>query len=212
MTSIVVTGTDTGIGKTVFCAALTAALDAYYWKPVQSGLDEATDSQLVSRLGGVSADRIIPEAYKLKTPVSPHLSARIDSVQIDVSSFETPKISDAVVIEGAGGLLVPVTDHVLFADIFARWRRPTVLCARTDLGTINHTLLSIEAMRARAIPIAGVAFIGSPRGDTEATICRIGKVARLGCLPFVAPLTPDKLLDAFLRNFDVSYFRRLFNE
>lgn len=211
MSSLVVTGTDTGIGKTVFCAALTTALGARYWKPIQSGLGEPTDSQVVSDLG-VPSSMVLPELYKLKTPVSPHLSARIDGVEIDIEALEVPNIGGPLVVEGAGGLLVPVTDDVLYADIFARWRRPTVLCARTELGTINHTLLSIEAMRTRAIPIAGVAFIGTHSEDTEATICRFGRVVRLGRLPTVEPMTPRDLDQAFLQNFDVSYFRRLLDD
>lgn len=212
MNSIVVTGTDTGIGKTVFCAALAEALDASYWKPVQAGLDEATDSQIVSRLGQVPTDRIIPEVYRLRTPVSPHLSADIDGVRIEPHNLVIAASIGPVVVEGAGGLLVPLTDDLLFADIFARWKRPTVLCARTELGTINHTLLSIEAMRARAIPIAGVAFIGDHREDTEETICRLGGVSRLGRLPLITPLVPDSLREAFRQNFDVSYFRELLDD
>ena len=166
---IVVTGTDTGIGKTVFAAALAGALDGCYWKPVQSGLEEETDSDVVRRLSGLAADRILPEAYRLNMPASPHLAAAIDGVAIDPARLAPPSTARPLVIEGAGGLLVPLTRDVLTIDVFARWRAPLVLCARTTLGTINHSLLSIEAIRARAIPLIGVAFLGdeNPRFRTH---------------------------------------------
>jgi dethiobiotin synthetase len=164
---LVITGTDTGIGKTVFSAALTDALGAYYWKPVQSGLNEETDSETVLRLGRILPQRILPEAWRLRTPVSPHLSAEIDTVTLDPHALELPATEGPLIIEGAGGLLVPLTRHATFADVFARWQIPAVLCSRTSLGTINHTLLSLEAMRRRLIPILGVAFIGDAYPDTQ---------------------------------------------
>src|ERR1700761_9054612 len=152
MTSIVVTGTDTGIGKTVFSAGLTGFLGANYWKPIQSGLDEETDSEIVARLGGFSPARILPERYRLRSPLSPHRSAEIDGVAIDTHSLRVPDVGEhPLVIEGAGGLMVPLDRDTLFIDLFARWQLPVVLCARTALGTINHSLLSIEALRSRDI-------------------------------------------------------------
>src|ERR1700761_7557679 len=157
---IVVTGTDTEIGKTVFAAGLADLLQACYWKPIQSGVDGETDSQVVARLGGLSSDRILPECYRLKTPVSPHQSAAIDGIRIDADKLVVPDTGGrTLVIEGAGGLMVPLDGATLYIDVFARWRLPVVLCARTSLGTINHSLLSIEALRHRRIDILGVAFI-----------------------------------------------------
>jgi len=142
---IVVTGTDTEIGKTVFAAGLADLLGANYWKPIQSGLDGETDSEIVARLGGLSSDRIWPERYRLNTPVSPHQSAAIDGVHIDAKELVVPDTSGRpLVIEGAGGLMVPLDPSTLYIDVFARWRIPVVLCARTLLGTINHSLLSIK--------------------------------------------------------------------
>ncbi|NUS66938.1 MAG: ATP-dependent dethiobiotin synthetase BioD [Ensifer adhaerens] len=206
-TRVVVTGTDTGIGKTIFSAALTDALDGCYWKPVQSGLDEETDSETVARLGRLSSDRVLPEAYRLATPASPHLSARIDGVTLRPEGLLPPGVERPLVIEGAGGLLVPLTEHTVFADVFACWQIPVVLCARTGLGTINHTLLSLEALRHRAIPILGVAFIGDAQEDSEAIIARLGAVRRLGRLPRLDPLTPDRLHHAFAENFNIADFR-----
>lgn len=206
---LIVTGTDTGIGKTVFSAALVNALGACYWKPVQSGLEDGTDSETVAMLGQILQDRILTEAWRLRTPVSPHLSAQIDGVAIDPDRLTPPPTPSPLVIEGAGGLLVPLTSKCTFADIFARWRRPVILCARTELGTINHTLLSLEAMRRREIPVLGVAFIGDDRPDTMKIIKEMGGAPILGRLPHLDPLTPAALRAAFADHFDLAVFREV---
>jgi dethiobiotin synthetase len=206
MMRFVVTGTDTGIGKTIFSAALAAALGGYYWKPVQSGLDEETDSQVVHRLGRLPPRRILPETYRLRTPASPHLAARLDHVEIEPERLTPPATDAPLVIEGAGGLLVPLTETAVFADVFARWQIPVILCARTGLGTINHTLLSLEALRRRAIPVFGVAFIGEEQSETQRIIAAMGQVRILGRLPRLDPLTPDVLQQAFRENFPLSLF------
>ena len=185
---IVITGTDTGVGKTVAAAALAWRLGASYWKPVQAGLDEETDSEAVARLAGVE---VLPEAYRLVTPCSPHRAAEIDGVTIDLDRLVPPP--GRVVIEGAGGALVPLTRELVYADLFARWRRPVVVVARTTLGTINHTLLTVEALRARSIWVGGVLFSGNAMPDSEATICAMGKVRSLGRIPPLDPLTPETL-------------------
>jgi len=199
---IVVSGTDTEIGKTVFAAGLADFLDACYWKPIQSGLEGETDSEIVARLGGLSSDRILPERYRLTTPVSPHQSAAIDGVSIDVNALDAPDTGNRpLVIEGAGGLMVPLDRSTLYIDVFARWRLPVVLCARTALGTINHSLLSIEALRHRGIGLFGIAFIGESNPESERAICEIGRVKRLGRLPRLSPLTRDTLREAFAASF-----------
>ena len=204
---LVVTGTDTGIGKTVFSAALTNALGGYYWKPVQSGLDEETDSQTVMRLGAVPASRVLPEAYRLKTPASPHLAARLDRISIDPELLTPPETDAPLVIEGAGGLLVPLNDRLLFADMFARWQIPVILCTRTALGTINHTLLSLEALRNRHIPVFGIVFIGDENVETQRIIVEFGGVRSLGRLPQLPAVTPRGLARAFAENFDITRFK-----
>lgn len=205
---IVVTGTDTGIGKTVFSAGLAHLLGANYWKPVQAGLEGETDTEVVARLGSLSGDRIVPEVHRLRTPASPYHSAEIDGVRIDADSLAVPDTgARPLVIEGAGGLMVPLSLGTLYADVFERWRLPAVLCARTALGTINHSLLSIEALRRRHIDILGIAFIGERNAEAESAVCEIGRVRWLGRLPWLAPLTPDTLQVAFKASFRADTFR-----
>ncbi len=206
MTRFVVTGTDTDIGKTVFAAALAGALDASYWKPVQAGLDGGSDAMRVAALSGLAPSRILPEAYRLITPCSPDRAATIDGVTIDTDQLVPPDIPGPLVIEGAGGVMVPLTETTLFADLFARWRLPVILVARTALGTINHSLLSIEALRHRDVPILGVAFIGETVPHSEDAVVRLGGVKRLGRLPILPTLDAASLRAAFAENFQLEDF------
>lgn len=203
---IVVTGTGTDVGKTVFAAALTQALGGCYWKPVQAGLDEGTDAQRVAALTGLAPDRILPEAWRLRTPASPHLAAAIDGVTIDPARLVPPACAGPLVVEGAGGALVPLNGTTLFVDLFVQWGAPVIVCAPTGLGTINHSLLTLEALRARAIAVLGIAFIGDPQESSEAAIAQFGRVKRLGRLPWLNPLTPTALAAAFESGFDLKDF------
>lgn len=206
MPAFIVTGTDTGIGKTIFSAALTGALGARYWKPVQSGLEEETDSATVARLGRVPPERILPEAYRLQLPASPHLSAEAEGVAIDPDALVPPEGNGPLIIEGAGGLLVPLTRSLLTIDLFARWGLPVILCARTTLGTINHTLLSVEALRRRNMAIQGIAFIGPEMPDNARVIADFSGVNILGRLPVLDPLDHERLAGAFADHFDLRDF------
>jgi len=205
---LIVSGTDTGIGKTVFAAGLAGALDGVYWKPIQAGLDEETDRATVLRLSGLSPERVLPEAYRLRTPASPHLAAERDGIVIDPEALVLPATERPLVVEGAGGLRVPLTREVTYIDVMARWRAPVVLCARTTLGTINHSLLSIDALRARNIPIAGIAFIGDEDRESERIIAEMGRVHRLGRLPHLESLTGPSLRAAFAEHFRIEDFLR----
>ncbi|QGP79344.1 dethiobiotin synthase [Sphingobium sp. CAP-1] len=197
MSVLVVTGTDTGIGKTVFAAGLAGALGAHYWKPIQAGVDPEGDKETVAALSGLPASRILPEAYRLTTPASPHLAARIDGVAIDLDRLALPQVDGPLVVEGAGGVLVPISETLLMADLFAHWGQPVILCARTGLGTINHSLLSIEALKARGVAIAGIAFIGDAHDENERIIPQIAGVPSLGRLPYLDRLDPPVLAAAF---------------
>jgi len=195
----VVSGTDTDVGKTVFAAGLAGLLGARYWKPVQAGLP--ADSDMAAELAGVE---IVPEAYRLRLAASPHQGAAEEGITIDAQTLVPP--DGPLVIEGAGGVMVPLSRQTLFIDVFARWQIPLILCARTRLGTINHTLLSIAALRARCVPLLGVAFIGEAHAESEKIITEIGQVRRLGRLPMIQPLTRLRLAEAFARAFDAADF------
>jgi dethiobiotin synthetase len=203
--NFIVTGTDTGIGKTVFAAALTGALKGVYWKPAQAGLDSETDSQTVVRLSGQA---VLPEAYRFRLAASPHKAAAAEGVTIDPAKLVLPQTDTPLIVEGAGGLLVPLTEDTLFIDVFARWNVPLILCARTSLGTINHTLLSLEAIRARAIPLLGIAFLGEENKDSQRIIGKFSGAKILGRLGTVFPLNAENLARAFATGFDLGDFTR----
>ncbi|MGO4854179.1 dethiobiotin synthase [Phaeovulum sp. W22_SRMD_FR3] len=192
--AVVVAGTDTEIGKTVFAAGLTAALGARYWKPVQAGLEGESDSETVARLSGCA---VLPEAYRLPLPASPHRAAAAAGIEIDPARLHPPEVSGPLVIEGSGGLMVPLTRRLLYLDVIAEWKLPVILACRTALGTINHSLLSLAALRARAVPLLGLVFLGDEVADTQEIICEMGQVASLGRLPRLDPLTPEGLRAAF---------------
>ena len=198
----IVTGTDTGVGKTVIAAAYAGALGAHYWKPIQCGLEDGGDSERVRALSGLPQDRILPETYRFAMAASPHRAAEAEGIDVSVTNLhKLPDVSGPLVVEGAGGLMVPVTREALLIDVFAAWRLPVVLVARTVLGTINHSLLSIEALNGRNIPILGIAFVGDEMPDTERTICEMGGVRRLGRLPHLDPLDRERLAEAFAAHF-----------
>jgi dethiobiotin synthetase len=140
---------------------------------------------------------VLPEAWRLTTPCSPHEAARIDGVRIEPAKLTLPPGDGPLIVEGAGGALVPVNDDTLYADLFAAWRLPVILVARTTLGTINHSLLSLEALRSRELEVAGIIFSGEENPASEEAIVRFGRCRHLGRLPQLVPLTPSTLADAF---------------
>lgn len=204
--SFIISGTDTGIGKTMVAAMLTQALQATYWKPIQSGVADGTDTQTVKALTGLDTSRFRPEAYVLTEPLSPHRSAELDGVTIDMERLALPTVDGPLIIEGAGGLLVPVTRQMLQIELFAYWRVPVILCARTGLGTINHTLLSIEAMRSRNLTLHGLIFVGEDNPDNVRTIADISGAPVLGRLPHLPYISPATLAEAFHDHFHLKDF------
>lgn len=246
----IVTGTDTGIGKTVFAAALAGALAGRYWKPIQAGLGGETDSDIVARLSDLGRSDIVREVYRLKLAASPDVAAAREGLEIDLARLtlpaaRKPTVLSAVpakeaaaersnvvtlkprakaglaavasagqqpapprplVIEGAGGLLVPLNRQTLQIDLFESWALPVIVVARTTLGTINHTLLTIEALRRRNIMIQGVAFVGDGNDETEDRIVSFGRVRRLGRLPHLDPLEKPSLRRAFELGFRIEDF------
>lgn len=207
MSRFIVTGTDTGIGKTVVSAMLVAGLGAHYWKPIQSGTADGTDSQRVTQLSGASDAQILPEAYCFSQPLSPHRAAELDGIKIDLDALEVPSVPGPLIIEGAGGLLVPVTRHTLQIELFAGWDLPVILCASTRLGTINHTLMSLAVLQDWELPIHGIIFVGEENADNQRTIVEMGGVDSLGRLPHLDPLTPETLRTAFAAEFSRDAFQ-----
>lgn len=208
--SLVITGTDTDVGKTVVAAGLAGCLHgAYYWKPIQAGTEPQTDRARVRHLSGLPPERLLPEAYCLAMAASPHLAARMEDVTIEVDALAPPSVRGPLIIEGAGGILVPISAQASMADLFVHWGAPVVLVARTGLGTINHSLLSIEALRTRGIRIGGIVFVGEAHMENERIIPAISGVRSLGRLPMIDPLTPETLRAAIGRHIDIAAIEAL---
>jgi dethiobiotin synthase len=196
-----VTGTDTGVGKTVVSAALMIALRSAvpvrYWKPIQTGIEQDDDTATVAWLARCPAAELLTVGVRLRHPVSPHLAARLGGTMIELppleDAFNEASRATRLVVEGAGGVLVPVNDIQFMTDLMARLDLPAVIVARSTLGTINHTLLTIEAMRHRSLAIAGVVLVGPPNADNHHAIEQYGEVAVLGDLPIFDALTPERL-------------------
>lgn len=210
MARFVITGTGTDIGKTVFAAGLTGLIGADYWKPVQTGVEpgaaqpaQGSDAAFVQRMTGA---RIWPEAYVFPEPLSPHRAAELVGVKIDPAGITIPD-ADSLVIEGAGGVLVPMTRDLLSADLFARWQIPVILVATTGLGTISHTVTAVESLQSRGVPLHGIAFVGDDEPDNIATIAALTGARVLGRLPRLPELTPDTLRAAMSAQFREQDFR-----
>ena len=198
MRGVFVTGTDTGVGKTVVSAVLVSALRRSravgYWKPVQTGIEEDDDTAEVARLASCAPQEICNEGIRLERPLSPHLSARLAAQPIRLDRLLAIKdrlASDRYwVIEGAGGLLVPLNDRRLISDLIAAVGLPVVVAARSGLGTINHTLLTVEALRRRNLEVAGVAMVGEPNAENRRAIEIYGQVRVLGEIPRLISVDP----------------------
>lgn len=197
---VFVTGTDTGVGKTVVASLLTLAWPgAYYWKPVQCGADPSTDRAAVAQATGLAPERILPEAYNLALPQSPHVAAAAEGITVDRARLALPQADGPIVVEGAGGILVPLNDHDTMADLMTWLDLPVVLVARTQLGTLNHTLLSLEALRRRSLDVRLLVLNGPPVATTTATLRQWGKVPMLAELPPLGSLAPEPMREASRR-------------
>ena len=187
--ALVICGTDTDVGKTVVSALVVQGLGATYWKPVQSGLEGGGDSGRLQALLQLPATRLLPEAYRLQTPVSPHWAAELEGITIDSARLALPAVAGALVVETAGGLLVPLRRDWLQIDQLAAWGLPVLLVARSGLGTLNHTLLSVQALRQRSIPLLGLVLNGPLHPDNPATLAALAQAPVLAQLPPLEPLT-----------------------
>ena len=190
---LVVCGTDTDVGKTVVSAWLVQGFGAHYWKPVQSGLEGGGDSQRLQQLLELPPQRVIPEAYRLSQPVSPHWAAEQDGVTIDPARLALPECPGPLVIETAGGLLVPLRRDWLQIEQLQRWQLPVLLVGRSGLGTLNHCLLSVDALRRRGIPVLGLVLNGPPHPDNPRTLEQLTGLPVLAELPPLAPLSATLL-------------------
>jgi dethiobiotin synthetase len=203
-----VTGTDTGIGKTVLSALLCAGLGAIYWKPIQTGSVEGTDRETVMRLAEIPASQTQAESYMFEPPVSPHLAARWANARIDFARVRKPEIApgETLVMEGAGGVMVPINENEFMIDLMRHLKAPVVLAARSSLGTINHTLLSVAALRNAGLPLVGVVMIGEPNADNREAIEKYGNVRVAGEIPPLNPMNRKTLREVFERKFDAEVF------
>lgn len=202
----IITGTDTDIGKTICAAMLTKALNASYWKPIQSGMEGVVDTRRVQKLTGLPDEHFLPESYIFSEPLSPHRAAEIDGVEIDIDSLTIPETDTPLIIEGAGGLMVPLTRKNLLINLFKKWDIPVILCARTGLGTINQTLLSLEALWARDIKVHGIVFIGEANEDNMNTILDFSNEKILGYIPHLDEINEQTLSEVFTNNFNRADF------
>jgi dethiobiotin synthetase len=190
---LVICGTDTDVGKTIVSALFVQGLKASYWKPVQSGTEGGGDRQRVIDLLDLPEKRLHPEAYAFQAPVSPHWAAEREGRCIDPEQLKLPAIDEPLVVETAGGLMVPITRHWLQIQQLQSWQLPVVLVARSELGTLNHTLLSLEALRRRNIPILGLVINGPSHADNPRTLHELGDVPLLCELPLLGQLNAEAL-------------------
>ena len=203
-----VTGTDTGVGKTLVSALFCAALEGVYWKPIQTGAQEGTDRRTVMELAELPPERTLPECYVFDPPVSPHLAAEWAGVSIDLGKICRPdvKLPGPLIIEGAGGVMVPVNETEFMLDMMRRLNLPVVLVARSALGTINHSVLTLHALHDAGLAVEGVVLVGSQIQDNERAIERYGRAPIIGRVPLLEVINRKALLEVFNREFDRSVF------
>jgi dethiobiotin synthetase len=199
---VFITGTDTSVGKTLLSALLVAALNRKYWKPIQTGAREGTDREAVIKLAGVPPDQTYRESYIFDPPVSPHLAAKAQGATIDFTKIQRPASESPIVIEGAGGVFVPINDQAFMLDLMRHFAVPVILAARTTLGTINHTLLSVFAIRDAALPLRGVVMIGKENVENRLAIERYGNVPVIGSIPWLDTIDRPTLVSIFDQKFD----------
>lgn len=213
-----IAGTDTGVGKTMVSAILLAGLGGMYWKPIQTGTEQGTDAEWIRRATGLGADHFLPETYRLRRPLSPHAAAALEGARITLDAFHAPATEGTLIAEGAGGIMVPLNEREFMLDLMKRLGFPILLVARRALGTINHTLLSIEQIRRHGLEVFGV-VMNSPAGDAppalppspqderfplsnQQAIAFYGKVRVLAEIESLPEITPRALRDAFEHHFE----------
>ncbi len=189
----VICGTDTDIGKTLISSFFVRGLNSFYWKPIQSGIDSETDSQAVERFSKVKKTKIIKEAYIFREPVSPHWAAELDQKVINFQLLNLPTVDGALIIETAGGLMVPITRNFLQIDLIKKWDVPVILVCKSGLGTLNHTLLSIEALNKRKIKILGIVINGKKHLDNPKTLKEFSNLPIIAEFPYIQKIDSNNL-------------------
>ena len=189
----IICGTDTDVGKTLISSFFVRGLKSFYWKPIQSGIETETDSQSILRLSGIKKEKILKEAYIFEKPVSPHWAAEIDGKKIDINLLNLPKIDGSIVIETAGGLMVPITRNFLQIDQIRKWNLPVIIVCRSSLGTLNHTLLTIEALKKRNIKILGLIINGEKHLDNPKTLREFSKLPIIAEFPRLSNIDKNNL-------------------
>ena len=189
----VICGTDTDIGKTLISAFFVRGLNSFFWKPIQSGIESESDSQAVARLAKLDKAKIINEAYIFREPVSPHWAAEIDQKEINFELLNLPNINGSLIVETAGGLMVPITRNYLQIDQIKKWGLPVILVCKSGLGTLNHTLLSIEALNKRNINILGLVINGEKHLDNPKTLSEFSNVPIIAEFPFIQKTDSNNL-------------------
>lgn len=207
MKKLFVTGIGTDVGKTLAAAILVEALEADYWKPVQAGSLDHTDADTVRELISNPKTILHPETYRLRLPTSPHAAATAERIKIEPANFSFPQTQNHVVVEGAGGAMVPLTNDFLLIDLLASWKLETVVVARNYLGSINHTLLTVEALQKRHIPIRGIIFNGEPTPSSEDVILKYTNLRRLPSL-----LPEPQLTKAVVRQYAQQFREELWGD
>ncbi|MCB9361192.1 MAG: dethiobiotin synthase [Flavobacteriales bacterium] len=180
MKTYFITGIGTDVGKTVVAAILTEALEADYWKPIQAGDIENSDTIKVQNLISNSKTVFHKESYQLTQPMSPHAAAKIDNIEIDLTKISIPETENNLIIEGAGGLMVPLNDSQLIIDLIKKIDVETILVSQNYLGSINHTILSLESLKVKKLKVAGIIFNGNENRETEQYILNYTGVKFLG--------------------------------
>lgn len=193
MNKFIVAGIGTGVGKTVVSAILTTSLQGEYWKPIQCGDEEDSDTALMKKLIDAALYPIHESAYSLQTPLSPHHAARLENISICLEKIVPPQTTRPLIIESAGGIFVPLTAKTLSFDLFKSWNIPWIVVSRHYLGSINHTLLTFDALKRNNISVAGVIFNGPPNHDSENAILEFSHVPVLGRLLPEANINPQTI-------------------
>lgn len=188
-----ISGIGTDVGKTIVSAILATALGADYWKPVTCDSEGNRDPDTIKQWLDPANHTIHPPAYSLKHPLSPHHAARLENVSIDIEKIVLPTTKRPLIIEGVGGIFVPLTTKILTMDLFARWECRWVVVSRHYLGSINHTLLTLDALKWRRLDIAGLIFNGEPNPDSEEVILEVSKLPLLGRLLPESPLNQQTI-------------------